>query len=240
MKKRYLFLILFFVLVVVLSFFSGLQLIQNKQACLSLTFDDGLKSHYDVVYPLLEKKNFSATFFIVADETEFGWNIMNLEQIKELSDKDFEIGSHSLTHPHLTELTDEEVEDELKKSKEYLESKYEIVIESIAFPHWDYDDNVLEIARKYYITARTIYNKEHTAFFLESFGLQKDTDVEEVCQYIRYAEKNKLWFVLVFHAISESPGTGDTSVEDFKEILNCAEKSGIEIDSVKGCKKILF
>jgi hypothetical protein len=44
----------------------------------------------------------------------------------------------------------------------------------------------------------------------------------------------------VFHDISNDPLLWDTSVGDFKEILNCAERSGIKVDSIKGCREEIF
>ena len=67
-----------------------------------LTFDDGNKSDYTYVGPLLKRYGFGATFFI----TE-GLNFLNnkshyvtWEEIRQLHDEGFEIGNHTRHHTH--------------------------------------------------------------------------------------------------------------------------------------------
>jgi len=208
-----------------------------QEGCLSLSFDDGYESQYAIAYPLLKEKNFGATFFIIANETSFeGKVLMTQDEIKEIADNNFEIGSHTLTHPHLDQLTsDTDIEKELSESKKMLEEEYKISIEALAFPYWGQNEKVREIAKKYYATVRDVRNKKDT-FFLESWGLQKDTNVGEICSYIKLTKAQKLWTILVFHDISDNPRVWDISTENFKKIIDCAKESGIVVDSIDGCK----
>ena len=214
----------------------------NKNACLSLTFDDGLESHYSIVYPLLKEKNFTATFFIIAnissDPDDLGRRFMSSEDIKKLSEDNFEIGSHTLSHEKLTNLSKEEIEKELKESKELLEKTYNISIYSVAFPYGDYDKNVLKIARKYYLNTRSIseYEKEH--LIINSFAMKQNINVQDICQYIDYANRNKLLLIIIFHDISNKPKLWDTSIEDFKTILKCIDDSKIKVGSITECNEI--
>lgn len=216
---------------------------KNKEACLSLTFDDMLESHYTTVYPLLREKNFGATFFIFANITEdpdkLNRKLMNREQIQELADIGFEIGSHTLTHPILTELNEEQIEKEIKESKKILEENYNIDVYSIAFPYSQYDSKVIEIAKKYYINGRTIYNIKPEGFLINSLALKEDTSSKIICEYINYAEKENLWLVLIFHDIIETPKKWDISSQNFKEILECVENSKIKVESLISCKNKL-
>lgn len=70
-----------------------------------LTFDDAVRSHYDVARPVLERHGFGATFFISE-----GWDFpvnktdyMTWEQIRALHDAGFEIGNHTLGHAALAD-----------------------------------------------------------------------------------------------------------------------------------------
>jgi len=69
---------------------------QKNKDCLSLTFDDGLESQYMAAYSLLKEKNFSATFFIIANITSdpdlLNRNFMTPAEIKKLIENNFEIG----------------------------------------------------------------------------------------------------------------------------------------------------
>ncbi len=196
------------------------------------------ESHYNVVSLLLLEKNFGATFFIITNQTEsiYGKEVMNSNQIQFLLENNFEIGSHTLNHVYLSNLTDKEIGKELKESKKFLEENYDIVVDSVAFPYKDYNENILNIAKKYYLNAKVIYNGRPTGFLIQSFGLNKNTDVQSICEYVNYAYENNLWLVLTFHDVDKTPLVWGTSVDDFKEILNCVEKIGIEVNSISGCR----
>jgi len=243
MKRRNLFLVLFILFVIGFSFFVMSKISQNKRACLSLNFDDGLKSHYSVVYPRLKEKNFGATFFIIANDTqEFddqGYVLMNPREIQELADNGFEIGSHTLSHPFLTSLNEGEIAEELKNSQEILQKEYDVTVTSLAFSYGDYDKGILNMAKKYYLTARAVYNQNPLGFFLKGNGLESNSSVEEICDYINYANENKQWLIFVFHDITEKPRRWDTSIEDFEEILDCAEATGIKVSSLRDCREHL-
>lgn len=103
-----------------------------------LTFDDGFKSDFEIVLPILNKYKLKAIFFIVPSfvgkEDYLTW-----EQIKVLKDNGMEIGSHSLTHPNFTNLNKNEKITEIMESKRIIESKLNSKIHSFAFPFGFFD-----------------------------------------------------------------------------------------------------
>lgn len=76
---------------------------QVKRPCVTLTFDDGLKSHLTVAAPILEKYGFTGCFNIVTAEVgkpgQLTW-----DDIRELKRRGHEIASHTVTHPDLVTL----------------------------------------------------------------------------------------------------------------------------------------
>lgn len=69
----------------------------GKKAAIVLTYDDGLKSHRDIVMPQLEAKGFRGTFFLygqVVRDTE-------VPEWREAAKRGHELGNHSLFHPCL-------------------------------------------------------------------------------------------------------------------------------------------
>ena len=69
-----------------------------------LTFDDSVRSQFDIVRPILKQYGFGATFFIT---TGFEFesdkqNYMTWEQIRQLHEDGFEIGNHTRDHVTLT------------------------------------------------------------------------------------------------------------------------------------------
>lgn len=85
-----------------------------------LSFDDGHESSYSEIFPLLADHAWPATFFVVA-----GWiggrHSVTWSQLREMADAGMEIGSHSLTHPFMHQLSSAEIRREFGESKRMLE-----------------------------------------------------------------------------------------------------------------------
>ncbi|MCL5407480.1 MAG: polysaccharide deacetylase family protein [Patescibacteria group bacterium] len=89
----------------------------NKKKPIVITFDDGYEDAYTNAYPVLQKYQMTATFYIIRDyvgRPEY----MNQSQIDKLEKDGFEIGSHTLSHPDLTKLTPAEAQKQITDSKE--------------------------------------------------------------------------------------------------------------------------
>ena len=63
-----------------------------------LTFDDAVKSHIEVMAPLLKECGFGATFFICHAWMNDAEYFMTWEEVAELHRMGFEIGNHTWTH----------------------------------------------------------------------------------------------------------------------------------------------
>jgi len=124
----------------------NLKNLPNKSVL--ITFDDGYEEILLNAAPILERYQIPAIFFIPVDlisKEIRGLKIMNWKEIKEMSqNRLFEIGSHGLTHRKLRKLATEEVEKEVKISKEILEQELEIRIKSFAYPFGRYNKEVLK------------------------------------------------------------------------------------------------
>lgn len=85
-----------------------------------ITFDDGSETDLIGAAPLLKEANFSATFYVIV-----GWlgkpGYLSLSQLRKLSDLNFEIGCHSMTHATLSELSSGQLSMEIADAKQKLE-----------------------------------------------------------------------------------------------------------------------
>lgn len=131
---------------------------------LAVTFDDGLHSVHGHALPLLSRLGVVATAFVptafpgrararwrgierwLASEHEHGLAPMSWEQLSELEQAGWEIGSHTRTHPWLTRLGDAELADELHRSKSECEERLGRACRSLAYPYGDVDDRVVAAA----------------------------------------------------------------------------------------------
>lgn len=125
-----------------------------RKSLVSLTFDDGREEQYSKFYPILDEYDLKATFYVVTER--IGWKgVVGWDELKTLHKDGNEIGSHTHTHPHLTTLSNGELDFEFKKSHDMLRP---VDCSTLAYPYGEYDERVVEHARKYFIAARGYYN----------------------------------------------------------------------------------
>ncbi len=145
-----------------------------------LVFDDGYYDFYKFIYPLLKRYNLKALLGVVPsvtldkcdfdDKTRLNIEHNHLfenykkgtfctyEELATMRDSGLvEIASHSYSHTNLVE-DDVDLEKELKSSKEILEKKLNIKVESFVFPFGKYDKKVLDETKKHYNYAFRIGN----------------------------------------------------------------------------------
>lgn len=111
-----------------------------------ITFDDGYLDTYSRAYPLLKEYGMRAVIFVLGNrslQTNI-WDqedpgipmapLMKDHHVKELHEKGFEIGAHSLSHNDLQKLSAEEVRVEINSSKLILESMIDSPVYSFSYP----------------------------------------------------------------------------------------------------------
>lgn len=119
----------------------------NKYVALS--FDDGYKSSYTVVLPLLLKYGAKASFFIVNNDIGAA-GYMDEGEIKELIASGMELGSHTFNHTALAKTASKHLVWELDTSRYYLKKKFDgYIVRTLAYPNGSYNGEVVAAARKY-------------------------------------------------------------------------------------------
>jgi peptidoglycan/xylan/chitin deacetylase (PgdA/CDA1 family) len=130
---------------------------RNKQTI--LTFDDGEMNNFIHAFPVLQRLQFKAYFFVIIDRIGqpgyMGW-----DELRQLRAAGMEIGSHGLTHRILTDLTDLEVERELDESLKCLVNFLDNGINTLSIPRGFYNDRTIELACK--LGYRDVFISERT------------------------------------------------------------------------------
>jgi len=130
-----------------------------------ITFDDGYRSVLEQALPILSRLGLVATVFVVTGyvgreepmrwpgvdhwigtEHEHELVSASREQVSLLLDAGWEVGSHTRAHPHLTELDDERLGEELRRSREDCEELFGRPCRSIAYPYGDADERIVAAA----------------------------------------------------------------------------------------------
>ena len=112
----------------------------------ALTIDDGCETDLLTIAPVLKQFGYGATFYVTAGLLgKPGY--MSPAQLRELSALDFEIGSHSMTHPYLSDLDDSSLHHEIADSKVMVENIIGKAVEHFSCPGGRYDSRTILLAK---------------------------------------------------------------------------------------------
>jgi len=127
-----------------------------------VTFDDAFANLLDNALPALEQYQIPAIVFAVTGNLgqkprwemppghmEAEEMIMTEDELVALARNPLmSLGSHTLTHPDLTKISCVQAEEELSKSKQYLEELLGYKIEDLALPHGAFNDEIVSQAEQ--------------------------------------------------------------------------------------------
>ena len=112
-----------------------------------ITFDDGCETDLIAAAPLLHELGFNATFYVTVGFLDRR-GYLSRAQLRRLSDLGFDVGSHSITHPYLTDLKQDQLAHEISGSKLELEQITGRPIEHFSCPGGRWDARVAATARQ--------------------------------------------------------------------------------------------
>jgi peptidoglycan/xylan/chitin deacetylase (PgdA/CDA1 family) len=72
---------------------------------------------------------------------------MNWDELREQAARGVAIGSHAVSHPHLTTLSEDDLRRELNESQEEIEDRLGRPCEDLAYPYGEHDQRVRAAAR---------------------------------------------------------------------------------------------
>lgn len=117
---------------------------------IALTFDDGYQDNLSVAAPLLVELGIPFTVFVCTGAVaERKAGFLSPEDVRELASlPGAKIGSHTISHPRLTECDDHQLSEELVGSKLYLEDLLGNEVDLLSYPHGAVNGRVRSAAEK--------------------------------------------------------------------------------------------
>jgi peptidoglycan/xylan/chitin deacetylase (PgdA/CDA1 family) len=128
---------------------------------LAVTFDDAFRSVLDLALPVMRRLGLPGSIYVPTDfpgrPGPMAWDgtdrwvggphehelrCLEWAELGELRESGWEIGSHTRSHPHLTQLSDEALRDELEGSRAECEEAIGSPCRTIAYPYGDVDERV--------------------------------------------------------------------------------------------------
>lgn len=202
----------------------------DRKSAFSLTFDDGLKTQFDNVMPILAQYGFKGTFYVLPpylaeDNQPTIWRYGRWIEFQAIANDGHEIGSHTMQHYDLTSLLWGDVNDdstllyELYQSKIFIEQKIptEKCI-SLNYPYTLHDSIVDSASKLFYENGRTLGQVPNDSSLSESgwYGLKAkvvsfndprnsvDNDLDELYTFLDWTQNsidNHKWGIIIIHDV---------------------------------------
>lgn len=118
--------------------------VEREDKTIAISFDCAWGAeHTDELLKIMDEQDVKCTFFMV----QF-WAEKYPDYVKKIAAAGHEIGTHSRTHPKMSELTKEQIQSELKTSCEEIENVTGKKVDLFRPPFGDYNDLLVETAKE--------------------------------------------------------------------------------------------
>jgi peptidoglycan/xylan/chitin deacetylase (PgdA/CDA1 family) len=207
----------------------------------SVTFDDGFQDVYDNALPILVAHHIPSTQYVISGSMQGDSEYVTAAEVADYVRSGQEVGSHTVTHPHLDQLTPAQVQTELTLSREQLTAVTapagQPMVCDFAPPYGE--ATVPTSTMGVYTSARGSqeigYNGRGTnPYQIKVRDIDATTTPADVQSWIDDAVAGKYWLVLVYHSISPHAATDlaigrpyGTLPADLNTEMTAVEHSGL-------------
>ena len=162
--------------------------VEGRGRLFHVTLDDAFGSA-ERVLPALEARGVPVTIFVCPRFAEAGAPLavpelasepreelltMSWDRIQQLAARGVGVESHALSHRHLPELDDDELDSELRDAKEELEERLRRRCRFLAYPFGDHDERVRRAAaRAGYQAAFAVHGERGDRFALPRVAIYR-------------------------------------------------------------------
>lgn len=153
-----------------------------------ISLDDGYKEVYTTAHPIFLKTGLRPILFITPHYMGYG-AYMNWEQLGELSAMGYAIGAHGYDHSNLREADEAKLKHQIGGSRQLLEERLGVAVDSFCYPFGSYDKRALDILEQHgYITAVTLnpgyWQSPNSPYQLDRLRVSYDTMLTQFAELL--------------------------------------------------------
>lgn len=138
-----------------------------SERTLVVSFDDAHRSVLELAAPVMARLGVPGTIYVptayAGSERPMGWDgydvwlgtehepellCLGWDELRGLAEVGWEIGSHTCTHPRLSQIGEAEIAAELSDSRRECEDRMGTACDSLAYPYSDFDERAVRAAGK--------------------------------------------------------------------------------------------
>ncbi|HPM12310.1 MAG TPA: polysaccharide deacetylase family protein [Bacteroidales bacterium] len=188
----------------------------NKRAAIALTFDDWSPGHPAIVVPELQKRGMVGTFNIFTN------SISNWTSIQEAANLGNEIANHTKTHPDLTKIAIDELDDEIKNPDSDINSHItNQTVRTFAYPFGTFNIEIINYLKSMnYVAARGVggisnytYNfatNENDYYNTKVYSLGTTTSIQNFGREVNSVVNSGGMLTFLYHSVT-SPTVVDNN-----------------------------
>lgn len=192
-------------------------------AAVSVTFDDRLPSHVDVVRPDLDRHKIPGTFFVIREHPSLPpLDDDSREKWRSLAESRHEIGNHTDTHPpNLSGLSRAEIVSQLNSCDRFIQSLHPVsAVTSFSYPyglHGPKHGRLREQVRRRYLVGRSSSSTEVGPNLstppemdaLHSYSLPAGQHPDGIQRKLDQSTIQRGWMIFTIHEVEQGEGYGD-------------------------------
>lgn len=175
-----------------------------------ISFDDGFEDNYSNAFSILQRYKIPAVIYLATGSigktnqwmsklTFSERKMLTWAQIKDMASQGIDFGSHTVSHPKLSELNDNSVSKELVESKQLIEDQLSMECSHFAYPYGLLTEKtrylVQQTGFKTACSTRSGFNNaERDPLVLHRIEVYGDDSTWKLKQKIRFGMNDASWF----------------------------------------------
>ena len=158
----------------------------------------------DELLRILEENDVKTTFFMCGY-----WVEDYPEEVKKIAEAGHDLGNHSSTHPHMSQLSKEQIKQELMETEEKVKSLTGVDMDLFRPPFGEYNNNVIEAAQEcgYYTVQWDVDSLDWKEYGVES----------EINQVLNHKHLGNGSIILFHNDAKYTPQALDAIIKGLKE-----------------------